>query len=145
MVSGSTSMTMAWTPPPVRADGGHMVGGDLGEDGEMPLPLGADAGGDADLAARLHLDLGALIGADPGALDVARNADADAAALRLQARLLLLDETVIADELQRPFQDRGVIAAVVGEPGEVLVDDLVVVGERVRRNEIAAADLRAVE
>ena len=77
-----------------------LVGRDLGEAGEMPLPLGADSGGDADLAARLHLHLGALIGADAGALHIAGHADADAAALRREPRLLVPEEVVIADEFQ---------------------------------------------
>src|SRR5271169_3294509 len=107
----------------------------------MTLALCADAGRDADFAARLHLDLGALVRPDPGALDIAGDADTDAAALRLEARLLLFAKLVVADEFQRAFQDGRVIAAVIGEPGEILVDDLVVVGKRVRRNEIAASNL----
>ena len=83
-----------------------LVGRDLGEAGEVPLALGADAGGDADLAARLHLHLRALVGPDAGALDIAGDADADVAALRLQARLLVREEILVADQLQRPLQDR---------------------------------------
>ena len=92
-----------------------LVGGDLGEHGEMALALGADAGRDADLAVGLDLDLGAFIGTDAGALDIAGDADADMAALRAQPRLLLLEEVLVADHLQRLVEDRLVIAAVVGE------------------------------
>ena len=47
--------------------------------------------------------------------------------------------------LQRLVEHRLVIAAVVFERREVLIDDLVVVGERVGRNEIAPPDLGAVD
>jgi len=36
----------------------QLIGGDLGQDGEMSMALGADAGGDTDLAVGLHLNLG---------------------------------------------------------------------------------------
>ena len=75
----------------------ELVGGDLGEHREMALALGADAGRDADLAVGLHLDLGALVGTDAGALDIAGDADADAAALARAARLLFPDELIVAD------------------------------------------------
>ena len=63
----------------------ELVGDDLRKAREMPLPLGADAGRDADLAVGLHLDLGAFVGPDAGALDIAGDADADMAALRRAA------------------------------------------------------------
>ena len=47
--------------------------------------------------------------------------------------------------LQRLVEDRLVIAAVVFELRKVLIDDLVVVGKRIGRNEIAPPDLGAVD
>ena len=121
------------------------VGDDLREGGEVSLPLRADAGGDAHLAARLDLHARALVGADAGALDVTDDADADVAALGAMARLLLGEERVVADHLGRLLEHRQVVAAVVGERGEVLEDDAVVVRELVGRQEVAAADLDPVE
>ena len=111
----------------------------------MPLPLRADAGRHAHLAVRLHLDLGAFVRTDAGAFDVTGDADADVAALRAQPRLLLGEEAPVADHLERLVEDRLVIAAVVGERRKVLIDDLVVVGERIGRDEIAPADFGAVD
>jgi len=70
----------------------ELVGNDLCEDGEVPLPLRADAGRDIDLAVRLHLHLGAFIGPDAGALDIAGDADANMAALRRLALGLLKND-----------------------------------------------------
>src|SRR5262249_8567214 len=123
----------------------ELVGDDLGKDGEVPLPLRADAGRDIDLAVRLHLYLGAFIGTNARAFDIAGNADADMAALGAQPRLLLGEEFFVVDHRQRLVEDRLVIAAVIGERREVLIDDLVVVGKRTRRNEIAPAYFSAVD
>ena len=90
-----------------------LVGGDLGEHGKMPLPLRADPGRDADFAVVLHLNFGALVGANASALDVTDNADADVASLRAQSRLLLGEEVTVANHLQRLVEDRLVIAAVI--------------------------------
>ena len=81
----------------------------------MALPLRADAGGDADLAIGLHLDLCAFVGPDAGAFDIAGDADADVAAFGAQPRLLLLDEFLVADRFQRLVEHRLVIAAVIFE------------------------------
>ena len=43
------------------------------------LALGGQPGGDLDLAGRLDVHVGALVGPDAGALDVAGQADADPA------------------------------------------------------------------
>jgi len=48
----------------------------------------------------------------------------------------LRKETVIADQVEGFIEDRLVIAAVVFQRCEVLVDDLVVVGERIGRDEM---------
>ncbi len=76
----------------------ELVGDDLGEDGLVALALGAEPGGDLDLAGRFDEDVAALVGADAGALDVGRQADAEHPAL---GRGLLLEarEVVPADEL----------------------------------------------
>jgi len=60
-------------------------------------------------------------------------------------RLLLSDKFAIPDGVQSLVENRAVIAAIVVQRREILVDDLVVLGERVGRNEIAPADLGAVE
>ena len=66
----------------------ELIGGDLRKHREMPLSLGADPGRDADLAVGLHLNLGAFIGTDAGALDIAGDADADMPAFGAQLWLV---------------------------------------------------------
>jgi hypothetical protein len=51
----------------------------------------------------------------------------------------------IADGVKRLVEHRSVIAAVVVQRREVLVDDAIVVGEGVGRDEIAPTNLGAVE
>jgi hypothetical protein len=122
-----------------------LVGDDLGEAGEMALALGADAGGEQHPAAALDLDSGALMGADAGAFDIEHHPDAHPPSLGAQLRLLLGDERTIADRIQGLVEHRAVIAAVVMQRREILVDDVVVVGERVGRDEVALANLGTVE
>ncbi|MEI9924032.1 MAG: hypothetical protein WDN50_11395 [Bradyrhizobium sp.] len=73
-----------------------MIGGDLGKNGKMSLALGADPRCDADLAVRLHLNLGALVGTNTGAFDIASEAEAEMTALQARAALLFL-EGFVAD------------------------------------------------
>ena len=123
----------------------ELVGHDLRKGGEVALALGADAGGDADAAAGLDRHLGAFVGADAGAFDIGDDADPHVPAFGAQARLLLLEKLVITDHLHCLFERGQVVAAVVGEGRKVLVDDLVGVGELVRRDQVALADLDAVD
>src|ERR1700691_2175704 len=111
----------------------------------MPLPLRAYSGRYADFAVVLDLHLGAFVRPDAGALDVTNDADTDMAALCAQPRLLFSEEMMVADHFQRLVEDLLVIAAVIGERREILIDDLVVVGKRFGRNEIAPPDLGAVD
>ena len=60
----------------------ELVGDDLREDGLVTLALRGQPGRDLDLARGLDVHVGALVGTDPGALDVAGQADADPASLR---------------------------------------------------------------
>ena len=59
--------------------GAELGRGDLGERGRVPLTLRRDADEDVDRTARVHAHRRALVGAEPGALRVARQAHADAA------------------------------------------------------------------
>src|SRR5271166_869253 len=121
------------------------ISGDLRKTGEMALALRADAGHDAHFAVRLHLHFRAFIGTDAGALDVASDGNAEVASLGAQPRLFILDEALVVDESEHPVQRSFIIAAVIFERREILIDNLVVVRERVRRNEVAASDLDAID
>ena len=123
----------------------HLVGDDLREAGVVALALRADAGDQAHAAAGLHLHLGAFVGADAGAFDVEHQPQADAAAGGAVGRLSGGEEFVIADHGFQLVQHRFVVTAVVTETREVLVDDLPVKRKGVRRDEVAAADLGAVD
>src|SRR3990172_3442837 len=123
----------------------QLFGGDLGEAGEVTLPLSPDAGRDADFAGGLDLDAGALIGSDAGPFDIGHDADAGMASLLAQPWLLFLDEIVIPDQPKGVLQQGGIVAAVINERREILIDDVVVMREGVGGQEIAAADLTDVE
>ena len=62
-----------------------------------------------------------------------------------QPWLLLLDEFLVADRFQRLVEHRLVIAAVIFELRKILVDDPVLVGERIGRNQVAPPDFRRVD
>ena len=119
------------------------VGDDLREDGLVALALGGQAGGDLDLAGGLDVDVGAFVGPDPGALDVARQPDADPAS---RCRHLGAEgsELVPADQLLELGERGGVVAGVVGQLAAVLEDQPVLVGELVGLDEVDRAHLGAV-
>ena len=70
----------------VRQRHPELVGDDLREHRLVPLALGGQAGRHLDLPAGLDHDVGALVGPDAGALDVAGQAEADRAALGPRSR-----------------------------------------------------------
>ncbi len=111
----------------------------------MSLALGADAGGNADAAAGLDGHLGALVRADACAFHVGHDAEADMLALGAQAWLFLLQKARVVDDLDRFFQGRQVVAAVVDQRCKVLVDNLIVVGKLLRRDQVAFADFDPVD
>ncbi|CAB4716560.1 unannotated protein [freshwater metagenome] len=121
----------------------ELVGDQLGEDGRVPLALGGQPGGDLDLARGLDVDVGPLVGADPGAFDVAGQTDADPAPDRRHRRLERR-EVVPADERFDLLQRGGVVAGVVLQLAAVLEDQPLVVGELVRLDEVGRAHQRAV-
>src|SRR5204863_7121920 len=110
----------------------ELVGHDLRHRRLVPLPERLAAGRDDDLAGQVHAYVGALPeagtpalagGSDPrrwrdtADLDVAREADAEIAALLARLRLVA-PEAVVVDELECPVERALVLAAVVGEAGE---------------------------
>src|SRR5215469_2816598 len=129
----------------VRDRDADLVGDDLGEAGKMALTLGADAGCEHHPAATLDLDTGALIGTDAGAFDIEHHADAHPPSRGPQLRLHLGDEILVADRVECLVENWSVIAAVVMQRREILVNDLIVVRKRVGCDEIALANLRAIE
>ena len=129
----------------VRDPDAELLRRHLRQDGEVPLPLRADAGRDGDLAAGLHLHARAFERSDAGALDVRHDADAERPPGGARRRLLLGQEPVPADALERLAQRRLVVSAVVGERREVLIDDVVNVRELVRPQEIAPPDFDPIE
>ena len=119
------------------------VGDDLREGGLVALALRGEAGRDLDLAGGLDVHVGALVGADAGALDVAGEADADPPSLRRHLGAEVL-ELVPADQRLELLQRRRVVAGVVGERAAVLEHQAVLVGELVGLDEVGAAHLGAV-
>ena len=122
----------------------ELPGDELSEGGEMALPLRADARRHQHLAVRLHGNARALVRTDTGAFDIADDANPEMPALGAR-RLLPLGKVVVADQRPGLGQQRGVVAAVVGELAEILVDEALPIGEAVWRYEIALADLGPVE
>ena len=87
----------------------------------------------------------ALVGADARRLDKGHDAQAHVFALGAQARLLLLDELFVADHGRRLFQRGRIVAAVEDQRRKGLVDDLVLVGEGIGRDQVLLADLHPVD
>src|SRR3984893_19507534 len=119
--------------------------GNLSKAGEMTLALGADAGRNAHLPICLNLHFRALIRPNAGPLDTAGYRHAEVAPLGAQSRLLIADETRVVDCGERLIQHRLVIAAVIFERSEVLINNLVVVRERIRRYEVSAPNFDAID
>ena len=123
-----------------------LVGDDLGEHRVVALALGRESGVDIDLAGdRMHADMAALVGPEPGAFDIAGEPEAEIFA-RSACGVLFGAKFLAAKLDQRHAERLGVLAAVEG--------DLQPVGEqqafaRVReflfRNEIAPPDFEAVD
>ena len=121
------------------------VGRDLGDRRLVAAAGGGDAGEDHHVAARGHANRGAVVAADH---DRARYgctlrrqllADPEADPPPFPACLFLeLREVPVADQLERPFQDEGVVAAVEHGSGGLRVR------ERIRLDEVAEPDIRAV-
>ena len=118
-----------------KGEAPSVTGDDLREGGEVPLPLGADAGDDADAAARLHLHPGPLVGADAGAFDVTNDADAAAPSIGVLRTVL---EVAIAE--QRKPESFDISPAVVPhqlvaeQPLSRHVDEGAVFGNRILTN-----------
>ena len=110
----------------------------------MPLPLGGEPGGDVDPPAGLDVHVPALVGADAGALDVAADAQADAAALAL-GLLAVRREVVPAHQRLELGQGCREVTRVVLQRPPVLEHQAVVVGHLVGLDEVAGAHLGAVE
>ena len=89
------------------------------------------------------MHVGAFVGSDAGALDVAGESDADPATLGCHLRLERR-ELVPADQLLELGERGGVVAGVVLELAPVLEDQPLVVGELVGLDEVGGAHLGAV-
>ena len=127
----------------------QLVGDDLGEGRLVALPLGLDAdaddgragGVDANLGAVEHLDAEDVEGVGgAGADDLGEGGDADAHQLAALALLLLLAQQIlVADLVERLLQGGGVVAAVVLPAGRRLV------GELLGLDEVLEAQLGGVD
>ena len=138
---------------PAGVAGGHadpvdrhaeLVGDDLREHRLMSLTLRGQAGRHDDRAVGLDLDVAAFVRADAGALDVAREPDADLAPLA--ARLIAKGREVVPADQRLELGERGrEVSGVVLERAAVLEDQAVVVGHLLGLDEVARPHLCAVE
>ena len=127
----------------------ELVGDDLGEGRLVPLALGLHADADDRRAGGVDADLGAVEHLDAedvervrgtGADDLGEGGDADPHQLAARALLLLLAQQVlVADLVQRLLQRGRVVAAVVLPAGRRLV------GELLRLDEVLEAQLGRVD
>ena len=117
-------------------------GADLCQHGLVPLPLGADAGGDADGAAVVHPHHGALVGALRRALHVAAQAEAQVAPGGPGGRLLGPEGRQV-DGREHVAQQPLVVAAVVDHRPAAGVDQAGVVGKAA--HQVATPHLRRLQ
>ena len=73
----------------------------LGERGEVSLPLGTDAGGHTDAAVSLHRHPCPFVRADAGGLDEGHQTNTHMFSFRPQTRLLFFDKFLVPDQLER--------------------------------------------
>src|SRR5688500_19335402 len=111
----------------------------------MTLSLRANARCATDFATWLDRHARALVRSDAGAFDVTHHANADVASLGAQPRLFVANELFVADDLSRLVQRRQIIAAVVDERRRILEHDFVVHRKLVRPDQIAPANLHAID
>src|SRR6202007_2996621 len=91
------------------------VGNDLGEDRFHPLALRGGAGGKTDLARRIDPHSRPFERPDPGALDIAADAEPEISALSARLALTPTERRDAADRIERLLQAAWVIAAVVDD------------------------------
>jgi hypothetical protein len=127
----------------VRSDA-ELAGSHLGQRRLEPLPLRRHAGEYGDAPGGVGADGCALEGTDAGQLDVARDADAEQAALLAGAQAVLR-ELIPSRHLQRAAQHRRVIATVVDDvAGAAIVGQAGVVRHVCGLHEVGEADGGAV-
>ncbi len=100
-----------------------LVGHHLGKDRLHALALRAGARGDVKLATRVEPHGRALERSDPGALDIAADAEAEMPAALPRRRLPLAKGLDPADRRQRFFERARVVAAVVDDRFAVAIED----------------------
>jgi len=112
----------------------QLVGHHLRPHRRMRLSLAWDSSRRHHLARNEHLYVRALVRPDPGALDI----DADAHSHVLACRPW-------TKHRDRPFEESGVVAAVVDDSVAVLPRDPDLVGKLVRLNEVAPTHLDSIK
>ncbi len=118
------------------------VGGDLGEHRMVALALRRGAGRDHHLAVGLDRDLRALVGAEAGVLDVARDAEAEIFAGGARRRAA---GGKIRHARERGVETAMIVAAVIGHGRAVARLHAGHIGEAIARHEARAPHLGAVE
>src|SRR5439155_14878142 len=115
------------------------IGDDLRDDRLHALALRSGAAGDVDLARRVDTDEGALERADPGAFDVAAEAEPEIPALGARFGLAAAEGLDPANRVERLLQRAGIIAAVVDDRLAVAIRDADPVRHLVGADHVAAA------
>ena len=112
----------------------ELVGDDLRPDRRVGLALAGDAGRGDDLARDEHLDMGALVRSNPGALHVHPESHANVVARRPGAEIR-----------ERLLEESRVVAAVINDGVAILPGNAHVVRKLVRLDEVAPAHRGSVE
>ena len=121
------------------------IGDDLGKDRFHALALRSGAAGDVDLAGGVDTHKRALERADPGALDVAANTEAEIAALAAHFCLTPSEGFDPADRVERLLQCAGIIAAVIDDRLAIAVRDAYPIWHLIGADHIAAAHLGGLQ
>ena len=129
----------------VRDIDAERIGNQLREYSEVSLTLRAHAGRTAHFAARLDGHARAFVWPDARAFHVTTDADANEPSVFARLRLLVAYERVVADDVGCLLQRGQIVAAVVNQRRGILEHDLVIHRETVRRNQVALANLHAID
>src|SRR5262249_3965669 len=112
---------------------------------EVTLSLRTYARDDRDAPTAHHLHLRAFIRTNARALHIRDDADANVFAFGSEFWLNFIDKFVIINSFERVVEQRFIVAAVIHQRRKILIDDVVVIRELIRRDEIASADFGAVD
>jgi hypothetical protein len=121
------------------------IGGDLGEDGLVPLALRAGTSGDIDCAGGINAHGRALEWSGARAFNIAADAEAEKAPLAPSLCLLEPEGGEATERIDRLAQRSGIVAAVINDGHAVAIDEANRIGNLLRRDHVPKPHFHRIE